>query len=139
MRPFAVRALAVAAAVFAAPGASGSEQGLKAKLACGPVPAPGRVLCQVELEASPERVVWADALVVSSPDFAKPLRARVPASSDGAAGRRAVALAFMAEREGRGPVTVTARAVLCASASGADECRPELRRLQAELAVGSGL
>ena len=135
-------ALRSACALLAiAPGA-GADVELTARLACEPLPAPGRVLCEVELTADRGSLVWGDALVVESPEFARPLRARVGATRNAAtSASRKISLAFVATRTGRAPVEVLARAVLCAgqAEAGAGECRPEQRRLRAELSVGAGL
>ena len=122
----------LALATFA-PQATAKDARFPAELVCQPVPAPGRVLCELEFDAEPT-LVWGDALVVTSPDFARPLRSRVAAPR--AVGIRKIPLAFLASRAGRGPVQIQARVVLC-TADGA--CTAEARTLGAELRVGEGL
>jgi hypothetical protein len=121
-----------------------AEPALSARLGCPAVPVPGRVLCEVELDAASGELVWADALVVESPDFARPLRARVgPPRALGSGGSALkLPLAFMATRSGRAPVQVVARGVICTplpDRAAAKSCSPKIARLGAELAVGEGL
>jgi hypothetical protein len=114
--------------------------GLTAQLSCRPEAAPGRVLCELSYRAPPgTRLVWADALVTASPEFARPLRARVTPERyrEVAPGERKLSLAFVAAKAGTGQVTVRARAVVCRGAGGSERCQPESRDVQAELRVGS--
>jgi hypothetical protein len=108
-------------------------------LNCRPEAAPGRVLCELEVEVTRGRLVWADALVVRAPDFARPLRARVgPSNALGATDRRLrLPVALAATRSGRGELEVRARAVACLSAVGGGEvCRPLSHDLTAAVEVG---
>jgi len=136
---------ACALAPSAVPTTAAAAQGpLSGRLMCQAVPAPGRVLCEVDLTTARGRLVWADALVVLSPDFARPLRARVGASQEprSSESELKLSLAFMAVRAGRAPVEIVARAVICPPGvpdAEPKDCGPEFVRLGAELAVGEGL
>jgi hypothetical protein len=132
-KPRLTALLCLLASALFVPAARAKDARFPAELVCQAVPAPGRVLCELEYDAE-RTLVWGDALVVTTPDFAKPLRARVTAPR--AEGQRKVPLAFLASRPGRGQVMVLARVVLC-TADGA--CTAESRRLGAELRVGEGL
>jgi hypothetical protein len=124
--------------LFAA-SASAESPGMRAELSCRPEAAPGRVLCELKYTASAgARLVWADALVTSTPEFMKPLRARVtPERFKGAApGERKLTLAFVAAKAGVGQVVVKARAVVCRGQAEAESCRPESQDTRAEIRVG---
>jgi hypothetical protein len=120
--------------------AAADEPLVKAELSCRPEAAPGRVLCELKYAAlSGARLVWADALVTAAPEFVKPLRARVTPERFGEAdpvGRK-LNLAFVAGKNGTGPVTVRARAVVCRGQGAAERCRPETHDVRAEIRVGS--
>lgn len=110
------------------------------QLTCRPEAAPGRVLCELSFRAAPEtRLTWADALVTASPDFARPLRARITPErfKEASATERKLSLAFVATRGGVGSVTVRARAVVCRGRGDGERCLPESRDVSAELRVGS--
>lgn len=88
-----------------------------ASLACETAPRPGRVVCTATgRSGEPWKLRWADALVVDAPEFAAPLRARVPASERDEHSA-VVRIAFVAARAGLGDVTVRVRAVACADAA----------------------
>lgn len=108
---------------------------LAAALTCTPEPAPGRVACELELEIERGRLAWFDAVVLSAPDFAPPLRARVASSSASSrTDRRArLPISLLARREGRGTLAVRARAVVCDGR----RCRTEQRDVEAEVKVGA--
>jgi hypothetical protein len=129
--PAAVSLILAAAGVAAAPSAAEPE----ARLSCRNEPAPGRVLCELELEASSGRLAWADALVVRTPDFARPLRSRVGPRDARSAGERRLELplAFVAARTGKGEVELLARSVVC---SDDERCTPFARTVRARLEVG---
>jgi len=132
------KALWLAAAMFALP-ASAEMPGMKAELVCRPEAAPGRVLCELKYTAQAgARLVWADALVTSAPDFVKPLRARVtPERFKGATpAERKLSLAFVAAKASVGQVVVKARAVVCRGEAEHESCRPETQDTRAEIRVG---
>jgi hypothetical protein len=83
-------------------------------------------------------LVWADALVTSTPGFAKPLRARIPPDrfKGTGTGERKLTLAFVAAKAGVGEVVVKARAVVCRGAGERESCRPESQDTRAEIRVG---
>jgi hypothetical protein len=119
--------------------AAAEAPSVKAELSCRPEAAPGRVLCELKYTAKDgTRLVWADALVTSAPDFVKPLRARVtPERFKGAApGERKLTLAFVAAKAGVGQVIVKARAVVCRGEGERESCRPESQDTRAEIRVG---
>ena len=119
--------------------ASAEEAGVKAELACRPEAAPGRVLCELKFAARPgARVVWADALVTSAPEFVRPLRARIAPERFKGAGsaERKLSLGFVASQAGVGRVTVKARAVVCRGEGEQERCLPTTEDVQAEVRVG---
>jgi hypothetical protein len=102
----------------------------------------GRVLCDVDLEAAEGRIAWADAVVTDAPAFAPPLRSRVGMTDARSRTERRIRLplAFIATTQGRGTITMRARAVLCRAAAGAPEtCRPTVRDVSAEIVVGANV
>lgn len=114
--------------------------GVTVQLGCRPEAAPGRVLCELQYRAaSGARLVWADALVTKTPDFARPLRSRVSPErfTDTAPSERKLSLGFVASHAGVGRVGVRARAVVCRGQGKAEACRPETHDVTAELRVGS--
>ena len=113
---------------------------VRVALGCRPEAAPGRVLCELNFKALPgARLAWADALVIATPEFAKPLRSRVTPerSLDANATERKVGLAFVASQNGVGQVVVRARAVVCRGQGQAERCRPVTQEARAEIRVGS--
>lgn len=111
---------------------------LSGTLTCRRQSAPGRVICEVELELSRGRIAWADVVVVEAPELARPLRVRVSLSEARARTPRRVRLplAFIATEEGAGDVVVAGRVVACTAASGSERCVPRLTDLSARLVVG---
>jgi hypothetical protein len=78
---------------------------------CRTEPGSGRLVCTVELEPpGGQRLTWSDALVVSAPAAATPLRSRVRGS-----GRppRRIVLGFVLGSGAGGRIEVLARAVVC--------------------------
>jgi hypothetical protein len=138
MKPAIAAAVLLGLSVTAAPAASASEPVLR--LSCRNEPAPGRLLCELEMEASAGRLAWADALIVRTPDFARPLRSRVGPREARTSGARRLELplAFVAARTGKGEIEVLARSVVCNGAAGSsgERCTPFSRNLRAKLEVG---
>jgi hypothetical protein len=125
--------------VLSAAPVSAQAPGVRAELGCRAEAAPGRVLCELKYTANEgARLVWADALVTSVPDFVKPLRARItPERFKGAGvGERKLTLAFVAAKAGAGDVVVKARAVVCRGEGERESCRPESQDTRAEIRVG---
>lgn len=124
-----------------AAGASAAEPAqVTVELGCRPEAAPGRVLCELQYRAAAgARLVWADALVTKTPDFARPLRSRVSPErfSDSAPSERKLSLGFVASQAGVGQVGVLARVVICRGRGPSETCRPESHDVTAELRVGS--
>jgi hypothetical protein len=111
----------------------------EARLACGKEAAPGRVLCELELEVASGRIGWADALVTSSPAFAKPLRSRVAGGQTATPRRIRIQLALAATERGSGKLRVLARSVVCrpGAGDGAETCDTHLRSIEAVVVVGA--
>lgn len=135
-----VLALFVAAGsnVSAAPvsPASSDVPALALRLDCPTRAGKGRVVCTLEVEARKGKVLrWADALVVSSPEFAPPLRSRILATlpQEGAP-KATISIPLFAREENTGVVRVKARAVVCEEAE-RDTCAPESREIEASVAV----
>lgn len=110
---------------------------LSARLVCPPRPAPGRVVCEIELEVDAGVLVWADVLVVEAPPFAAPLRSRVgpPGLFMRSDRRQRLQLALAATRAGSGALRVRARAVFCADAE-QRACHPIVEAAEAPVQVG---
>jgi hypothetical protein len=127
----------LASLVHAAPLDAAPPPELSARLTCQRRPAPGRVLCEAELELSSGVLRWADVLVVAAPDFARPLRARVGPSAlfMKTERRQRLQLALAATEVGEGSLRVRARAVACPDTTGRD-CRPQAREIEASVSVG---
>jgi hypothetical protein len=98
---------------------------------------PGRVQCELEVVTAKGRLVWADALVVGVPEFARPLRSRVGPGQALRRSERALTLplALAATKNGRGELRVEARAVVCSAKP--DDCTPITRIAVAEVEVGA--
>lgn len=100
-------------ALGAPPGPAPAEAELRGSMDCRPERATGRLVCSVELAAPANEVLtWSDALVVSAPPAARPLRARVAGT-----GRppRHIVLGFVLGPGAGGHIEVLARAVTCPS------------------------
>jgi hypothetical protein len=139
LRTFSRAGLITAAFGLSSPLAA-SERSVQAALACRAEAAPGRVLCELTFVAKAgTRLTWVDALVTGSPEFARPLRARVTPERFAAAGagERKLSLAFVATSAGRGQVTVKARSVVCRGPDERAQCWPEADDVVAEIRVGS--
>lgn len=139
MKPFTALALC-AAVVLGAAGAAAEAPPDDARLSCRREAAPGRVLCELEVEVSRGRLAWADALVERAPDFARPLRSRVgPGSAAGGTQRRLrLPLALAATQVGSGELAVRARWVVCAPGrDGRELCSPATRTVSARVEVGA--
>jgi hypothetical protein len=82
-----------------------------AAMSCRVEAGSGRLLCTVTLSAPAGRAVtWSDALVVSAPSAARPLRSRASSRSDRP---DQVVLAFVLGSGDGGRIAVLARAVTC--------------------------
>lgn len=104
----AVGALGVS--LLAGPAESAPELELRATMACQAEPGSGRLLCTVSFEPPAEHAIsWCDALVVSAPPAATPLRSRVR----GTGTPKRVVLGFVLGAGSGGRIEVLARAVAC--------------------------
>ena len=98
-------------AVFGAPPNAPPGPELHASMACRSEAATGRLVCTVELDPPRGHTLsWSDALVVSAPPRARPLRSRVAGS-----GRppRRIELGFVIGAGDGGRIDVLVRAVTC--------------------------
>ena len=112
---------------------------LEARLECEPAPGPGRVRCALRARVGAEhRLGWIDALVVEAPEFARPLRARIPYRGSLKEPQVELLLGLVASDVGRGRLTVRVRALVCPRAGAGGRCRPVTRDTAYELVVGSG-
>lgn len=116
-----------------------ADSGPEARLVCGKEAAPGRVLCELELEVTTGRISWADALVTASPAFAKPLRSRVSAGESATPRRMRLQLALAATERGSGKLQVLARSVVCEPQpdENGELCDAHVRRVEATVVVGA--
>lgn len=138
--PTWAEALLAAGALGVSGRAAAADTGVHAELSCRPEAAPGRVLCELKYSVNGgRRLAWVDALVVSSPDFARPLRSRVTPErfKEAAPSERRLTLAFVASKDGVGTVTVQARAVVCSGQAEQERCLPERHVVHAALRVGA--
>ncbi len=131
-------------ALFAAGAARADEPLANVELVCAQLDAPGRVVCELGIDAIAGRLAWADLLVRRSPDFAKPLRSRVGPRQGKREGDRRVVLplALVAKDIGRGKLVVDARFVICVppdiDADEDERCSSGVLAAAAEVVVGAG-
>ena len=112
----ALDALACALAAMACPVAAGADEpGVSLAVTCRHEAAPGRVLCEAELETVRGRIAWADVVVRSAPTFAKPLRSRIAPKQASARTpvRVRFPIALVATEKGEGRLVLEGRAVRC--------------------------
>jgi hypothetical protein len=125
---------------LAAPAAGAPEAEPRVELTCRREPAPGRVVCDLDVETERTRLAWGDALVVKAPEFARPVRSRVGVGEARTRNQRRLQLplAFVATTTGKGEVVVLVRAVICSTQPGSSEelCVPETRRARGSIEVG---
>ncbi|HEX6275597.1 MAG TPA: hypothetical protein VFZ53_21295 [Polyangiaceae bacterium] len=85
-------------------------------MSCRTEPGSGRLVCTVDVEPpAGHRIGWCDALVVSAPPAATPLRSRVRGTS----APPRVVLGFVRGSGEGGRIEVLARAVACPNDAGA--------------------
>jgi len=107
---------------------------LSASLTCERRSEPGRVLCALRLTAAADHEIeWADALIVSAPSFAPPLRSRVAGRLAGRSATAEIPLALVATSSGDGTLRVRGRALVCGTGAARARCVPA--ESQAELSV----
>ena len=108
---------------------------LLTEVTCDPLPGPGKVQCLVRIRPVGGALRWSDAIVLSAPTFAPPLRTRV--ASDDAKRSDAegadFSLALAATGDGEGELKVLARATVC----GDGGCRPVQAQGVARIVVGA--
>jgi hypothetical protein len=129
--------VAISGLLVASMGAAEPAPELSARLVCPRRPAPGRIICEAELEVKAGVLAWGDVLVIEAPAFAPPLRARVGPNAlfMKSEQRQRLQLALAATRAGSGRLRVRARAVVCDGAE-LDACRPAVREADAMVDVG---
>jgi hypothetical protein len=101
---------------------------------CAPLTSPGKVQCVVRLRPVGGSLHWSDALVISAPPFAPPLRDRI-VSTDAKRNDDAgadLALTLAATGDGEGELYVMGRATVC----GERACRPVQAQASARIVVG---
>jgi len=109
-----------------------------AALTCAPVQAPGRVRCDVEARVAPgESIAWGDVVLVETPAFISPLRARI--GPHDATTRSPSAwrweFALVARSKGVGQVEGRARLVVCREGT----CLPRELTVSGRVVVGRDL
>ncbi|HMI85915.1 MAG TPA: hypothetical protein VK550_17580 [Polyangiaceae bacterium] len=107
---------------------------LLAEVTCDPLPGPGKVQCVVRVRPVGGVLRWSDAIVLSAPPFAPPLRTRVAvgdAKRNDAEGAD-FSLALAATADGVGELKILARATVC----GDGGCRPVQAEAMARVLVG---
>jgi hypothetical protein len=131
---------ALGAALALVSGVARSDGGARAlslltDVACDPLPGPGKVQCVVRVRPVGGALRWTDAIVLSAPPFAPPLRTRVAkgdARRNDAEGAD-FSLALAATADGVGELKVLARAAVC----GDGGCRPVQAEGVARVVVGA--
>jgi hypothetical protein len=108
---------------------------LLTEVTCDPLSGPGKVQCLVRVRPVGGSLRWSDAIVLSAPPFAPPLRTRVAVGdakrNDGEGADFSLALA--ATGDGVGELKVLARATVC----GDGGCRPVQAEGVARVTVGA--
>jgi hypothetical protein len=95
------------------------------------------VLCALHLSAAAEHEIeWADALIVSAPSFAPPLRARVAGRLAARTPTAEIPLALVATSSGNGTLRVRGRALVCGTGAARARCVPAESQAELELIVG---
>jgi hypothetical protein len=127
--------VALAALLVTARRAAATEAELGAAMECRVEAGTGRLLCTVALEPPAGKTLsWSDAVVVSAPPSARPLRSRV-ASSAGHPER--IVIGFVLGSGEGGRIEVVARAVSCPVSPRAGACTPSRRTVGYELELPS--
>lgn len=125
----AVVCLAPARPSEAARAAAGDAPTLRASVACEPVRAPARIVCDASIRVDAGQIIeWADVQVVAAPPYVTTLKGRLaPADAvlrEDDAWR--FGFAFVAREAGQGEAEVRVRAVVCVR----ERCTPEERTVR---------
>lgn len=99
---------------------------------------PGRVRCSIEARAEAGRsIAWADAVILSLPEFATALKGRIGREDATARDASHVKWAFglVARRGGQGEARARVRVVAC-EGEGASRCAPVTVDVRANVVVG---
>ncbi len=106
-----------------------------ASMKCAAAAGPGRVHCDAEVHPPPgARISWADLVIVESPTYVAPLKARIP-PSDATESRDDTwrwAFAVVAKSRGKGDLKARTRVVICRG----DECTTATRDVSAVVSAG---
>jgi hypothetical protein len=131
-------AVALCASSNARAEAKAVASSLSAQVICPPAASPGRIVCGLSARAASGKLVWADALVVRAPAFARPLRSRVVAELSADHPNLASAkLALVATELGQGELELRVRAVVCREGPNGEACAPEVAVAVGAVSVGS--
>lgn len=138
MRRLVASAVGVAACFSATAASAQKAPTLTVLLSCRHETAPGRILCELDVEARGAKLRWADALVVRAPDFARPLRARIGAEQANLRtdSRVRLPLALLGTRTGTGELIVRGRAVVCSLQGDDRSCRAETQLASTRVVLG---
>jgi hypothetical protein len=129
-----------AVVLMLAPALARADGGVRAfslatEVTCDPLPGPGKVQCVLRVRPVGGALQWSDAIVLSAPAFAPPLRTRVAIGdakrndADGAD----FSLALAATGDGVGELKILARATVCRDGA----CRPVQAEGVARVVVGT--
>ena len=131
--------LALALGLSLAPHSQAEDAPFRAHSSCQPAVGPGRIVCELRVNATRGQLVWSDALVVRAPGFARPLRSRVVAQLDSssASGGAWAKFALVASEAGTGKLELLARGVLCHEGPAGESCVPVLAPVTVELRVAA--
>jgi hypothetical protein len=120
----------VLAALVTSAGAAAAPE-LSASMGCALEAGTGRLLCTVTLTPPADTFVrWSDAVVVSAPPGAHPLRSRVASAR---ATPERILIGFVLTEGGGGPIEVRTRAVTCPKAPRRGACEPRTKLVRHEL------
>ncbi len=131
--------ITVLALALSSPAVADEAPPVKATMQCDRAGEPGRVRCSIEAQAEPGRTIqWADAVVVSLPDFVTALKGRIGREDATVREAGIVKWAFgvVAKRGGQGEARARVRAVACEAAA-PSRCQPVTVDVHTLLVVGS--
>jgi hypothetical protein len=114
--------------------ADGGDTGfaLNAEVDCSPLAHPGKVQCIVRLRPVGGTLHFSDAIVLSAPPFARPLRDRIVVRAGEHSDGAELPLILTAMADGDGELYVMGRATVC----GARGCRSVQAEASARVVVG---
>ena len=129
--------LCASLALLLAPTLRADSAELQGQLRCERAAGPGRILCELTIDAPLGKLVWSDALVVRAPAFARPLRSRFVAQLGTAAGAEVgwAKFALVASESGQGQLELLARGVVCHRSAAGEWCAPRVVSVTAQVEV----